>query len=78
MRRAELEAYIQEEDLKLESWKAENERRRFNYIPLINQLLLSLGRAGELEGLIKKGTERTKERREAARKLKQEKANAHK
>ena len=74
MRRVELESLIQEEELKLESWKAENERRRFNYFPFIHQLLLGLGREGELEGMIEKGRERTKERREAAKKLKEERA----
>ena len=41
-----------------ENWKAENERRRHNYVPVIFELLKQLAQKKMLKGLFEEATER--------------------
>lgn len=43
-------------------WKAENERRRHNYVPLIFELLQQLAKKNMLEGLFKEAVEKKKKK----------------
>lgn len=56
---------------KRELWKAENQRRRHNYVPLCVQLLEELARDGSLRGLIEAAKTKLVENRRRARELKQ-------
>jgi ubiquitin carboxyl-terminal hydrolase L5 len=52
---------IAAEQDKVAAWRAENIRRRHNYIPFIANLFRVLAEGGHLEPLLKKATERSKE-----------------
>jgi ubiquitin carboxyl-terminal hydrolase L5 len=73
-RKVELEQRIQEEEDKLADWYRENERRRHNYFLFMNAIFRHLAGQNLLEPMVEKGRGRTKERREAAKKLKEQRA----
>eukprot|EP01104_Vermistella_antarctica_P004412 TRINITY_DN14865_c0_g1_i1.p1 TRINITY_DN14865_c0_g1~~TRINITY_DN14865_c0_g1_i1.p1 ORF type:complete len:314 (+),score=52.39 TRINITY_DN14865_c0_g1_i1:103-1044(+) len=58
---ARLRRQIVEEEEKHAMWKAENVRRRFNYIPFIVNLLKVLGEKGELVPLVDKALENSRQ-----------------
>jgi ubiquitin carboxyl-terminal hydrolase L5 len=45
-------------------WKAENERRRHNYVPLIFELLTQLAKKNMLEGMFKEAVDAKKKKQE--------------
>jgi ubiquitin carboxyl-terminal hydrolase L5 len=63
---------IKEEELKSKRYKLENIRRKHNYLPLIIEILKSLGQEGQLTDLVSKA----KERSIAVKKIKDEKKAA--
>jgi len=62
--RAVIQSQIRQVEDFRESWRIENKRRRFNYIPLAVALLKVLSEKGELNGLVEKGIEKAKVRRQ--------------
>lgn len=73
-----LQTLIAEEDSKYDQFKAENIRRRHNYIPFIMELLKILAREGKLVPLVKEAKEKAKQKAEEkkAKKAKVEKEKA--
>jgi len=58
----DLKQQIAAEDAKLKAWKAENVRRRHNYVPLIYNLMKVLAEKGKLSDLVEKAAKVTKEK----------------
>ena len=56
-------AQIQEEAERLAKWKAENERRRHNYVPAIFELLKQLATKNMLDDLYKDAVKRKEEKK---------------
>jgi ubiquitin carboxyl-terminal hydrolase L5 len=56
-------AQIAEEAERLAKWKAENERRRHNYVPAIFELLKQLAQKNMLENLYKDAVKRKEEKK---------------
>lgn len=71
---ARLQALIAAEEEKDKSYKAENARRRHNYIPFIVELMKILAREGKLVGLVQEAHEKARKRAsvKSERKLKTE------
>jgi len=64
-------AEIQEIEEKRAQWTVENERRRFNYVPLIMALAQELADAGALRNLVEQAKNKATSRREALMKKKE-------
>jgi len=58
----ELKQQIAAEDSKFKAWKAENIRRRHNYVPLIYNLMKVLAEKGKLTDLVDKAAKVTQEK----------------
>lgn len=69
-KKLELEEQLRGEQEKHEAWKAENARRKHNYIPLMFNLLKTLAKNGKLKGLLEEGVKSQQER--AAAKAKED------
>lgn len=61
---ANQEVRIQMEVERQKKWRAENERRRHNYVPFIFEMLQQLAQKGMLEGLFKDAVEAKKKKQE--------------
>ncbi|TNV72719.1 hypothetical protein FGO68_gene11962 [Halteria grandinella] len=61
---ANQEMRIMQENERQARWKAENERRRHNYVPLIFELLQQLAKKNMLEGMFKDAVEAKKKKQE--------------
>jgi len=73
----EIKQQITAEDIKFKSWKAENIRRRHNYVPFIYNLMKVLAEKGKLNELVDKAAkvtqEKIKKKAEAKKKEKERK-----
>jgi len=73
----EIKQLITAEDIKFKSWKAENIRRRHNYVPFIYNLMKVLAEKGKLNELVDKAAkvtqEKIKKKAEAKKKEKERK-----
>jgi hypothetical protein len=66
----QVQAQIAEETDRLHKWKAENERRRHNYVPAIFELLKQLAKKDMLEGLYKDAVKRKEDKKQEGSKVK--------
>lgn len=64
---SELKTLIEEEERKRLSYKKENVRRKFNYLPMIIEILKTIAKEGKLVEAIEKQTERRKIRAKNSR-----------
>jgi len=60
---ANIEIKIADENEKRGKWKAENERRRHNYVPLIFELLKQLAKKNMLSDMYKEAEELKKQKK---------------
>jgi ubiquitin carboxyl-terminal hydrolase L5 len=58
-----LQAQLEAEHTKRTEWKLENQRRRYNYVPLCIQMLRELAKSGNLQQLIQQAKERVQAKR---------------
>ncbi len=65
-----VESDIQDEEAVRKRWKAENARRRHNYVPFIFNLLEKLADKGALKPLLEAGEKATAEKKAAAERAK--------
>ena len=61
-----LEAQLQDVEEQREQWRLENVRRRFDFVPLIFNILTGLAAGGQLQPLVERGVAAARAKREAA------------